>query len=60
MAITLGIVFALGIFVTVIKPLREPVVMPVNEDMDLTSSPIAKKAGIGVVILTVILYIIFW
>jgi len=60
MAITLGIVFALGIFVTVVKPLREPVVMPVNEDMDLTGSPIAKKAGIGVVILTVMLYIIFW
>ena len=45
---------------TIIKPLSEPVQMPVNEDMDMTSSPTVKMLGIGVVILTGILYIVFW
>jgi transporter, SSS family len=45
---------------TILKPLSEPVIMPVNEDMDMTSSPVVKMLGIGVVVLTVVLYIIFW
>ena len=45
---------------TILKPLPEPVQLPVNEDMDMTSSPVVKALGIGVVVLTVILYVIFW
>lgn len=42
------------------KPLPEPIVMPVNKDIDLTSSPGAKLAGWGVIVLTAILYVVFW
>lgn len=60
MAITVGIVILTGLVLTIAKPLSEPVQMPVNEDMDLTSSPFAKKAGIGVILLTIALYVVFW
>jgi SSS family solute:Na+ symporter len=42
------------------KPLKKPVVMPVNADMDIRASKGAKIGGIGVIILTIILYVIFW
>ena len=45
---------------TAVKPLETPVVMPRNESMSLESSPAAKVAGAGVVLLTLILYAIFW
>jgi len=45
---------------TLLKPLPAPVEMPVNENMDMTPSPIVKMLGYAVVALTVILYIVFW
>ncbi len=45
---------------TIFYPLRKPVVLPVNEAMDVTPSKGALVCGFGVVILTVILYFIFW
>lgn len=60
MAITVGTVLATGLGVTIFKPMAEPVKMPINEVIDLTESRFAKKAGIGVVILTIALYIFFW
>ena len=45
---------------TATHPLKEPVQLPVNEKMDVKSSAGAKMAGIVVVILTVILYVMFW
>lgn len=60
MAITVGVVMLTGIGITLARPLAQPVEMPVNEEMDLTSSPFAKKAGIGVIILTIVLYVVFW
>ena len=45
---------------TLVNPLREPVKMPVDDTIELTSSPLAKVAGIGVCVCTVILYVIFW
>ncbi|WPJ97090.1 sodium/solute symporter [Coraliomargarita algicola] len=60
MAITVGIVLLTGLTLTILKPLDKPVEMPVNEEMDLKTSPFAKAAGVGVVILTISLYIVFW
>ncbi|HKK19632.1 MAG TPA: sodium/solute symporter [Opitutales bacterium] len=60
MAITVGTVLATGLTLTILKPMAEPVKMPINDVIDLTESRFAKMAGIGVVILTVALYIIFW
>ena len=45
---------------TLLKPLPAPVELPVNEDMDMTSSPKVKILGYGVIVATVVLYIIFW
>ncbi|NDV60989.1 sodium/solute symporter [Puniceicoccales bacterium CK1056] len=60
MAICLFIVLFTGVFITIINPMKEPVKMPVNDTIDVTSSRTAKIAGIGVVILTGILYVVFW
>ncbi len=45
---------------TLWKPLRTPVVLPVNAAMDITPSKGAKICGFGVIGLTIVLYIIFW
>ncbi|MFC7338429.1 sodium/solute symporter [Haloferula chungangensis] len=45
---------------TLIKPLPSPIVLPENKAMNLDSSPFAKFAGAGVIVLTIILYIVFW
>ncbi len=60
MALCFGLIIAVLTVLTAINPLKQPVDLPVNKDMDLTSSSGAKMFGIGVVIATVILYIIFW
>jgi SSS family solute:Na+ symporter len=60
MAITFGVVIATGLSLTILKPMAEPVVMPINDVIDLTESRFAKFAGIGVVIATIALYIVFW
>ncbi len=60
MALCFGMVIAVLTAMTLIWPLRTPVKLPVNEKMDLESSKGAKLGGIAVVVLTVILYVIFW
>lgn len=60
MAITLISTLSVGLIVTWVRPLAEPVTMPVNESIDMTSSPIAKKAGIVIIAMTIALYIYFW
>lgn len=60
MAICFGVIIAVLIAMTIIKPLPEPVVLPTNPKMDMTASRGAKLAGVGVVALTLVLYAIFW
>lgn len=60
MAICFFLVMAAGVIVTLVKPMKEPVVLPVNEKIELETSPIARIVGIGVVIATIALYVIFW
>jgi SSS family solute:Na+ symporter len=45
--------------ITLIKPLKEPVKFPVKTDMNMESSRGAKIFGVGVVAVTVLLYIVF-
>lgn len=52
----MGIMWIVGI----LKPLAQPVEFAKNTDMTLETSGPAKIAGIGVVIATIALYIIFW
>ncbi|MEO0511746.1 MAG: sodium/solute symporter [Planctomycetota bacterium] len=59
MGITLiAISLVLGVL-TVVKPLKEPLKLPDNPDMDTKGSSPAKIGGIIVVVLTVALYAVF-
>ncbi len=60
MAVCFGLVVATLTAITLISPLKQPVDLPVNEDMDLRGSRGAFYAGLGVVAATIALYIVFW
>jgi SSS family solute:Na+ symporter len=60
MAMCFFIVLLAGVLLTLIKPMKKPVVLPVNDQMELESSPGAKIVGVGVVIATIALYAVFW
>lgn len=60
MAICFFIVVLLGIIITIAKPLPKPVDLPVNDQIDLTSSGGAKVLGGAVIVLTIVLYAMFW
>lgn len=60
MAICFFIVLAAGLLLTLIKPMKNPVVMPVNDQIELESSRGAKAVGIGIVFATIALYAVFW
>jgi len=55
MLITLGVLVVIMAVITVIAPLKEPRTLPVRQDMDMTSSPMAKVLG-GAVILAVLAF----
>lgn len=60
MAICFFIVLLAGVIITLLKPLPKPVVLPVNDKIDLESSKGAKIVGVGVVLATIALYAFFW
>jgi solute:Na+ symporter, SSS family len=60
MAITFGIVLAVLAAATLIAPLKQPVALPSNTNIQLDHSPGAKAWGVIVVLVTLALYWIFW
>ena len=60
----IGINFVILIIVmaviTILKPLREPKVLPVKADFDMRSTPVLKWLCGLAILLTIVLYIIFW
>lgn len=60
MAICFFIVVLAGLLLTLIKPMKEPVQMPVNDQIELESSSGARLLGGLVVLATIGLYYIFW
>ena len=60
MAICFGVVLVVLTIITLLKPLREPVVLPINEKMDMRTDKGTKVFGLIVVALTIALYVIFW
>ena len=60
MAICFGAVVLTLAVVTLVKPLKTPVVMPTTDLIALESSKIAKIWGAIVVIATLVLYVVFW
>ncbi len=55
----LCVLIVMGI-ITLLKPLQKPISLPSNTTIDLKPSHSAKMFGIGVIIATIVLYIIFW
>lgn len=60
MALCFFIVLLVGVVVTKTHPLANPVVMPVNKEIALETSPVAKTWGIITVVLCLVLYAVFW
>lgn len=60
MAICFFIVLFTGVLFTLFLPMKNPVRMPENKDINLKSSSGAKLAGVGVVLATIALYAVFW
>jgi SSS family solute:Na+ symporter len=60
MAITFAIILLVMSIITALKPLKEPVKLPVREDIDMSPTPKTVGLGISVIVITLILYVIFW
>ena len=60
MAICFLLVLLASGIATLLTPLREPVKLPVNTAISLEPSRFAAIAGVGVIILTGVLYLAFW
>jgi len=60
MAITVGSIAAILLFLTLINPMKERITLPEQTKIDLNWSKGSIYFGVFVVILTVILYIVFW
>ena len=57
MAITFGLILFVMAVITIIKPLKEPKVMPVREGFDMKPTPIVLWLGILCIVITIGLYI---
>lgn len=60
MAVCFFAVVLLLALITALNPLKQPVQLPVNREIALESSRTARIGGIIVVVLTLLLYVIFW
>jgi SSS family solute:Na+ symporter len=60
MAICFFVILAVLTIMTLLKPLPQPVILPVNENMDMRTDPRTMVFGVAVVLLTLTLYVIFW
>lgn len=60
MAICFFIVVLVGVLLTIISPLKRPVTMPENTEIEVTTSRSAQIMGGVVIVATIALYAIFW
>jgi len=60
MALCFFIVIIMGIIVTLVKPMKEPAVLPENDEIPLEGSKGAQVVGGLVILATIALYAIFW
>ena len=60
MAITFAVILLVMAIITALKPLKEPVKLPVREDIDMSPTPKTVGLGISVIVITLLLYVIFW
>jgi SSS family solute:Na+ symporter len=59
MAITIILISTVLMIMTAVRPLPEPIQLPVQEGMEIKGSQVAKIGGICVVIATIALYVVF-
>jgi len=60
MAITFLALTAVMAAITLARPLREPVKLPVNADISMKPSALAKVAGACIIAVVIGLYVVFW
>jgi SSS family solute:Na+ symporter len=60
MAICFFVILAVLAIMTALKPMAQPVTLPVNEKMDMRTDGRTKVFGAVVVLLTLTLYVVFW
>ena len=60
MAITVGAIAAILLLVTLIKPMKEKITLPEQTKIELSWSKGSVYFGVFVIIMTIVLYIIFW
>jgi SSS family solute:Na+ symporter len=60
MAITFVAIIIVMAVITIRNPMKTPNVMPVKEKFDMRPAPSVKWLGAAVVLITLILYVIFW
>ncbi len=60
MAITFVILIFVMAIITKVMPLPQPKVMPIRENFDMKPSPSVIWLGAAVIVITIVLYIIFW
>jgi len=60
MAITVGAIAAILLLVTLLNPMKEKITMPEQTKIELNWSKGSVYFGVLVILLTVVLYIIFW
>jgi SSS family solute:Na+ symporter len=60
MAITFVMIIIVMALITIFKPLPQPRVMPVTQDIDMTRAPAVVWLGAAVIAAVVAFYVIFW
>jgi solute:Na+ symporter, SSS family len=60
MAITFAIILVVMYLITRANPLPRPRILPERADFDMSPTPLVKSMAATVIVLTVILYMIFW
>jgi SSS family solute:Na+ symporter len=60
MAITFVIIIVVMGAITYLKPLTQPKVMPVRKEFDMKPTPAVVWLGAAVIVITLVLYVIFW
>ncbi len=60
MAVTFCVLVTIMAAITVVAPLAEPCTFERRSDVDLTPDPLATSLGAVVVVVTLVLYVVFW
>jgi SSS family solute:Na+ symporter len=46
--------------ITIIRPLNQPVVLPIRKDFDMKPTPKVLWLGLTIIAMVIALYIVFW